>query len=88
MVLQKLESNSPVSMMNRGAKCVQYVDFERRDLTHHLSGVQKFLLRDFMCFRTVSRVQVNSLDQLHVVQKRVESHEVGEAHLPLALGES
>lgn len=65
--------------MNGACQLKQNVDLERCNLRHRLGRVKKLVFCDR--FETISSscVQVNSLDELHVVEKRAESHEVGKA---------
>lgn len=71
--------------MDGSGQLEQDVDLERGDLRHGLGGVQELVFRDGLQAVSTRGVEVNSFDELHVVEKRAERHEVREADL-MALG--
>ena len=64
--------------MQQIAEMEQNVDFERRNLRHHLSRVHKLLFGDLQRLVAVGRVQVDLLHELDVGQQVDEGREVGE----------
>lgn len=71
--------------MDSAGQLEQDVDFKWRNLRHCLGGVQEFVFRDRLQAVSVGGVEVNSFDQLHVVEERAERHKVWEADF-VALG--
>lgn len=72
-------------LMNRARQLIEDINFQRGDLAHRLGRVEQFVLGDRFRPAAGRGVQVDALDQLHVVQQRVEGHKVGKAH-PVAFG--
>lgn len=58
----------------------QNVDLQRCDLRHCLCRMQQFVLCDRLKTVVAGCVQVDTLDELDIVEKRAERHEVGKAN--------
>lgn len=66
-------------MVQDSGQLVQDVDLQRCDLAHDLGGLEQLVLGDWFAAMATGGVQVDAFDQFHVVQQRVEGHEIGEA---------
>lgn len=58
----------------------QNVDLQRCDLRHSLCRMQQLVLCDRLETVVAGCIQVDTLDELDVVEKRAERHEVGKAN--------
>lgn len=67
--------------MQDAGQLVQDVDLQRRDLAHDLRGEQQLIFGDRFGAMAASGVEVDAFDQFHVVQQRIEGHEIRKAHL-------
>lgn len=54
----------------------QNVNFQRRDLRHRLCRMKQLFFGYRLQATSASGVQINSLDEFHVVEKRTERHEI------------
>lgn len=69
------------SLVNNAGQLEQDVHLERRHLAHHLGRVEQLVLRDRLHSVAIGGIQVDALDQLHVIQQRIKGHKVGVANL-------
>lgn len=71
--------------MNCTGELEENVDLQRCNLRHCLRRVKQFFLGDGLESVAAGRVQVDTLDELHVVQQRAEGHEIRKRHfVPLS----
>lgn len=66
-------------LVQNSRQLVQDVDLQRCDLAHDLRGQQQFVLGDGFAAMATGGAQIDALNELHVVQQRIEGHEIGEA---------
>lgn len=65
-------------MMQNTGQLVEDINFQRCDLAHYLGRLEQLVFGDRFAAVAAGGVQVDTFDQLHVVQQRVERHEIGE----------
>lgn len=68
------------SLMNGTGELIENVDFKWCNLRHRLSRVKELILSYWLRAASSGCIQVDSLDQLHVVEERAERHEVRKTH--------